>query len=396
MVKNSAAARDDFEAAIDDDVEQEAGAQPGKKGKKVTKKATNTKKGADAGECFVKKCFARGCTLKKKGNSKFCIPHDVLAAAMKYQAIHAVPTELASYNFVMDDPDTADEALEEFGRENLGRSRKKLIEWGRWKKRYGVRIVAAVTENEELMDRADFITLEKAKGVYDTTAKQKWTDLKDTKTDREGEGAALKIWVARNKTRTKTKETYEDGAYEEESKATKDPSADTKKEMLALASRNASSSSDFIREGSTWASQVAAGPSPQKTEVEGESSAKKAKTVDMVDAGSKAYQKHSKTLEPIMAKFVEAAATMKEQTAGITGGGIFEGDKLLPRYYQSACRRMQLLPMWSADATVPLTPVVLGSGLLPPADAEIVVPGAQPALTAAPGAGDGEHLLYFV
>ena len=58
---------------------------------------------------------------------------------MKYQAEHANPPETASLQQVLFDEGKCRLALEEFRRLNVeGRFRKKLIDWGQFKKKHGV------------------------------------------------------------------------------------------------------------------------------------------------------------------------------------------------------------------------------------------------------------------
>ena len=84
------------------------------------------------------------------------------------------------------------------------------------------------------------------------TASLMWDALVDGPSEREGVGTSLAIWVCKNKTRKRRREEYEDGRYEEESKAIKDPNAAQRKSMLEFAARNPGSfQSEFLRTAAT-------------------------------------------------------------------------------------------------------------------------------------------------
>ena len=91
------------------------------------------------------------------------ITHHAHAESLKYQATR--DNELATYNEAIDGPDKAEACITEFMKENFGRSRKRLINWGQFKRSYGIKVSNKESENSIECDRADFTDLMATRGM---------------------------------------------------------------------------------------------------------------------------------------------------------------------------------------------------------------------------------------
>ena len=137
-------------------------------------------------------------------------------AAIKAQAER--DGQLEMYQQVMFNVERAKFAIEENAKNNPpGQSfRKAFIDWGGFRKAFGIRKSIKEIEPEELMDEADFVEMQKAKSVTSPIARKKWkVMLNDKNSEGEGEGADRKIWIGFSKRRNRERERFEEGAYEE-------------------------------------------------------------------------------------------------------------------------------------------------------------------------------------
>ena len=305
------------------------------------------------------KCFCLRCPNPKKGNKKWCIEHNSAADGMVYQAERATPPELDGLHEVLEDPGKAETALNDFIKENTGRYRKKLIEWGRWKKRYGVRITRTVRDNEMLMDFDDFEAWQLERKKAPDVILRMWNDHKNSNVEREGEGDTLAMWISRNKTRDRAREIYEDGAWEEESKAEKDPNGAARKEMQEFAARNASDgSSSFIR--SAWGAghqpPPPGGPDEEEDKAALASKAKRRKAVDVATDKPKLYAKLDKVYSPLVDNVRKAQVANEEALAAMDAVEVMD-DKLHQSYAVTAAARGDLLSLFMAiDMSDPVLP----------------------------------------
>ena len=97
---------------------------------------------------------------------------------------------------------------------------KAFIDWGGFRKAFGILRSIREIEPEELVDESDFVTMQKAKKVSSPIARKKWkVMLNDKSSEGEGEGATRKIWIQLKKRRNRERERFEEGAYEEARKA---------------------------------------------------------------------------------------------------------------------------------------------------------------------------------
>ena len=208
-----------------------------KKGDKFDKKEKAAKRGAvkeAKGKCFV-------CGAKKKAKSRFCAEHTTVDAAIKAQAER--DGQLEMYQHIMFNVERAKFAMEENAKNNPpGQSfRKACIDWGGFRKAFGIRKSIREIEPEELVDESDFVTMQKAKNVSSPIARKKWkVMLNDKSTEGEGEGADRQIWIQLNKRRNRERERFEEGAYEEGSKKMKAPKQEEAEKLKTFALKNES------------------------------------------------------------------------------------------------------------------------------------------------------------
>ncbi|CAK0850852.1 unnamed protein product, partial [Prorocentrum cordatum] len=167
------------------------------------------------------KCFAASCRSKKKHNGKFCIQHHKGAENCKNQA--QKDGEIETYNQIFNDPVKADQALEQYEKDNCeGRFRKRLIDWGQWKRQFGVRVSTKVRNVEEWLDVAEYVDI-KTKHMPEGEAKEEAKKVKTEEfkqmcnqpgIEKEGEWPSTRIWVYMKR--------YIDSNFEEGSKQMKD------------------------------------------------------------------------------------------------------------------------------------------------------------------------------
>ena len=197
---------------------------------------------------FDRACFI--CPNKKKANSRFCLVHNPPAEVIKSQAV--AKNELQAYESVMYSKEKAALAIGQFMMDSPpGKFRKKLIDFAQWKKAYGVRTSMKVNDNESEFTAATWQTYAvNTEGYSEDGARLRWKEMaKDANLERSGEGAAMKIWVVTVRARQRTRERYEDAAFEESSKQMKNlenTDVDALKTFALSSSANAMNSS-FLR-----------------------------------------------------------------------------------------------------------------------------------------------------
>ena len=186
-------------------------------------------KGRGGNRSFSQTCCAADCAEKKAANSKFCKLHHRQAENIKDQATRDGETE--SYNSIMNDPDKAQEALNQHSKDNVdGRFRKRLIDWGMWKKRFGQKTSTTVSNVEEWMEVTAYVGwrtkhLPECQAKEDMRAEMREEFRKlcsQPGIEKEGAWPSTFIWVNKKRRRLSDKDTYFDGAYEEGPKPLKD------------------------------------------------------------------------------------------------------------------------------------------------------------------------------
>ena len=262
-----------------------------KKGGKAKAKASPKKTPVSKSRVLDKSCFI--CPNKKKANSRFCLVHNPPAECIKNQAV--AKNELKAFDEVMYNKEKCKLAVEEFMRENPpGKFRKKLIDFGQWRKSYGVRTSTAVHENESEFTAGTWQSWATSFGGYDSPrARAKWKEMmKDPNLDRQGEGADMMIWACTIRTRQRTRERYEDGNFEESSKQLKNLSNQDVDSLKTFALSSASShTSSFLR--SNVGNDVA--PVDEAPLALSNINATKRK-INLSTAGPRAQAKHEKDL----------------------------------------------------------------------------------------------------
>ena len=177
------------------------------------------------------KCFAMTCTFKKKAGGRFCVQdhHQRDFDAMKYQVER--DGEMKTFDAIFAGPVKAEQALDDFRRDNpTGALRKKKLDWAALKRRHGVTTSVIVRTPETLMDFTDytyewmrkrFLNREPAKEEM-VVIKQSWKALvASNPANCTGEGVDMKIWIESNLQRFRDKTKYCDQSVEESSKAVK-------------------------------------------------------------------------------------------------------------------------------------------------------------------------------
>ena len=143
----------------------------------------------------AKRCFVEDCTESCKNKSKFCQHHFNVDACHQSQAKKA--NAMDEYKQVIACPHKARQAFDEWDAENpAGASKKHLVEWGQWRKRYGVTVGVTQRVGEELMSMTDFVAMKKLKGFMKEDAETEWQQMIDSAHEGEGDGKSRKSETA--------------------------------------------------------------------------------------------------------------------------------------------------------------------------------------------------------
>ena len=274
-------------------------------------KKTVTKQAKAKAKSKNTKCFI--CPEKKLANSKFCRRHHRSAENIRYQAANSVPPQTEACEEILGDEAKCRVAIDEFEKENCGgRFRKKLIEWGRWKRKFGVRKSFKIKEGEQQMDITEFIKYkESTRGWDNPKCMAEWKKILDASdiADREGEGANLLLWIPVRKKRTRETEHYIDGAYEEGSKILKDPTKEDAEHLQEFSLRCAPGfhHKHFGNVNGAAGSEEVPPPMTKEEKDQEKNDAKRLK-VDLTEVRPKLFQKYSKNL----ADFEASMSTTKK------------------------------------------------------------------------------------
>ena len=200
------------------------GKKPPKGGNSPIKKVTAKRATHGKGKTKAKEtCFVIACKMNKKRNSRFCAQHSKVDAGMKYQAHKKGSAAVAAYEQVMRNAETATTAVEDWEKVNgTDGGRKALIDWGKWEKKFGVKVTKRERQKKVLMDFIDFEEWQEKRKLPPLEIKRKWTRLcNDVTIEAEGEGASKKLWLDTVREKHVDKEIYEDGAFVEGSNVKK-------------------------------------------------------------------------------------------------------------------------------------------------------------------------------
>ena len=145
-----------------------------------------------------KRCFVADCPESCKNKSKFCMHHFNVDACHLGQAKKA--NTMDAYKQVVACPHKTRQAFDDWDAENpAGCTKKHLVEWGQWRKRYGVTVGVTQRQGEELMSMIDFVSMKKLKGNEKDDAEAEWQQMIDAGHEGEGDGKSRKLWNMENK-----------------------------------------------------------------------------------------------------------------------------------------------------------------------------------------------------
>ena len=157
-------------------------------GKLGIKKDAKEKK-AKKPPAIAKSCFVAGCMVPVKPENRFRAPHFNTDDCFQSRAKKS--GNLDVHREIMSDLNKAADACSLFDTENPpGQHRKQLVEWGQWRKRYGVNTSVVQRQGEAFMTEAEYIGTRALKGVNKEDARQSWQTMIDSGHDGEGEGKA--------------------------------------------------------------------------------------------------------------------------------------------------------------------------------------------------------------
>ena len=329
-------------------VVKKSGAKPG--GKKAGKEAKAKAKGKAKP---LVACFAARCDEKKAGKSKFCERHRPYFQASQYQAEKTGNMKI--HNQVFSDPEKAASALLKLEKENppgMGH-RKSLVDWGQWSKSWGVRDSVKDERPEEEMDIRDYLFYQNNRGYDEATARQMWEQLiQDPRTEVFGEGAEMTAMVAMKRRRIRGRERYEQGQYQEGSKAK--ATADEDKERLKAFSVQSSSSvgdSAFLRGAITDLCNSASRDEPA-TKPEEEKIVKPKVSAGL--AGPAASAKHKVQIGPLRVTIEKALIDLSESAKVYEQLNECLHGQELCSYYKMCMIRLHMLRFCLARKQMPV------------------------------------------
>lgn len=192
-----------------------------------------------------KECYVQGCDAKAKPKNKCCVHHFNILGCLHKQAKKS--NNLDAYQHIVLCPIRTREACDAFDAENPpGATRKNLVEWGHWRKRFGVRAAIVQRQGEELMGMNEFIEREKKKGASQQQAEADWNSRLERGADGEGEGPLRKLWIEENKKRYREKTHYEDQGWDEGSAVKKGATPEEREKMKNWAAESSTFGSTFL------------------------------------------------------------------------------------------------------------------------------------------------------
>ena len=296
-----------------------------KKDNKLKKKSVSRKEGL---------CFVAQCGRKKKSNQRVCSHHTPILAAIKYQSER--DSEVEAYKACFQDPEKAKWCCDEHERLNPPGTavRKRFIDWGQWRKRFGIRKSQTDQDREELMDEADYVCYQRTRKVDSPIARKRFKQIcEDPRSECEGDGAEKKAWAVLNKRRLRETERFEEGGVDEGSKIVKNMKQADINKLKAFAVNNQSEwSSGFLGMKSSSSSRDSA-PEP----IEDLDSSKKKRAVNVSTAGPREYTKNNKAMGPVVSG-LKGSKTALEQAVQLhesMPGNVPQSREILS--YREAC-----------------------------------------------------------
>ena len=264
-------------------------------------------------------CYILVCDERKNGKSKYCKEHKKVTDAILYQAERQ--NRKAEVEKVLSEQVQCTKAVQDFQKENPpGRFRKKLIDFGQWFKTYSVETAITGREAVELYSFSDFSD-DKTKSGWDLKAiLKKWQEYEQDP-GVEHEGDSLWLPLRKQKFRDETKKIS--NAYQEASKAIKDPKPEDAKNLRQFCHNAAASFADpFLcgskdsKDRSSSSNAPGAGPAQEEEEElapdDKTKNKKKRKTVDIANAVATNHEKDSSKVQKARELLVAAIAAAKE------------------------------------------------------------------------------------
>ena len=302
-----------------------------KEGKGVKKDNKLKKKSVSKKENL---CFVAQCGRKKKSNQRVCSHHTPILAAIKYQSER--DNEVEAYKACFADPEKAKWCCDEHERLNPPGTaiRKRFIDWGQWRKRFGIRKSQTDQDREELMDEADYVCYQRTRKVDSPIARKRFKQIcEDPRSECEGDGAEKKAWVVLNKRRLRETERFEEGGVDEGSKLVKNMKQADINKLKAFAVNNQSEwSSGFLGMKSSSSSRDSA-----LEPIEDLDSSKKKRAVNVSTAGPREYTKNNKAMGPVVSG-LKGSKTALEQAVQLhesMPGNVPQSREILS--YREAC-----------------------------------------------------------
>ena len=218
-----------------------------------------------------KRCFVADCPETCKNKSSYCVHHFNIDGCHISQAKKAGTLE--AYKQVTACPHKCRTAFDAWDAENpAGSTKKHLVEWGQWRKRYGVTVGVTQRQGEELLSMVDFVAMKRLKGYEKEDAEAEWQQMIDAGNEGEGDGRSRKLWIMENKKRFRDRTTYEDNGWDEGGKMKKGSNPDDREKMQQWSLDSSSFGSKFMvrakEAASASSTDVDAAPAVVQTEAD--------------------------------------------------------------------------------------------------------------------------------
>ena len=233
---------------------------PDQQMKKKKNKATRNNEDSEA---TVLPCLA--CTEPRYMRWKWCLEHKACTEAMKVQANSVTPSEIQTYLKMMENDDTALEAVLDWCKVNPPSkkwARKKLINWCAYRSKYGIKQTRREQAQEIPMEEGQHKHWRKECGWGPRDIENEWQEFTQTKevADYKGVKGSVRLWIEKEVSRLRIKDKYIDSYEEEGSDRLKGPKAEDVDCLRKFAHNSAPSQShEFFSGKSSTATRGAGG-----------------------------------------------------------------------------------------------------------------------------------------
>ena len=304
----------------------------------------------------AKICHVQGCDVKAKPKNKSCNHHFNILGCLHTQAKKS--GNLETYQQILACPVKTREACDAFDNENPPSSgmRKNLVEWGQWRKRFGVRAATVQRQGEELMSMTEYLALEEAKGISRSEAEEAWQQLLDKGAEGEGEAKTRKLWIEENKKIYREKSHYEDAGWDEGGSLKKNFSSDERDKMKTWAQDSSTFGSSFLLKSNAASASSGAG-SVSATVAQMEAQAKSSASVQVGLEAPALHKSLTKDLKVLKAAYETAKlANESAQTAFNDLQAISPPTTEMTAYHDLVVCRLFLADYVEADEPLSITP----------------------------------------